>query len=57
MGAVKGTPKAVGLNRTADHQKAPLEILRWGLTHEFRSRDDQYIRGFRTRGRTNQTLK
>jgi hypothetical protein len=57
MGAVKGTPKAVGLNRTADREKAPLEILRWGLTHEYKNSHEQYIRGFRTRGRKNQTLK
>ena len=47
-GGVKGAPHAIGLNRTADHEKEPTEILRWGLTHEYRNWDYQYIRRFTT---------
>lgn len=45
---IKGAPHAIGLNRTADTEKAPTEILRWGLTHEYVTYDYQYIRGFRS---------
>ncbi|UMB62216.1 glycosyl hydrolase [Lutibacter sp. A80] len=48
MGVVKGAPHAIGLNRTVDNDKNPTEILRWGLTHEYKSYDYQYIRGFKT---------
>ncbi len=47
MGAVKAIPKAIGLNRTLDQEKAPLEVLRWGLTHEYKNYNYQYIRGFK----------
>jgi hypothetical protein len=36
------------LDRTADNEKEPTEILRWGLTHEYKNSDYQYIRGFKT---------
>ncbi|SNR16621.1 glycoside hydrolase family 117 protein [Tenacibaculum jejuense] len=45
---VKGAPHAIGLNRTADIEKEPCEILRWGLTHEYMNDDYQYIRRFTT---------
>lgn len=45
---IKGAPHAIGLNRSADNEKAPTEILRWGLTHEYVTYDYQYIRGFRS---------
>ncbi|WP_139955899.1 glycoside hydrolase family 117 protein [Flavicella sediminum] len=45
---VKGAPHAIGLNRTADNEKEPTEILRWGLTHEYKNYNYQYIRGFKT---------
>lgn len=48
MGVVKGAPHAIGLNRTADNEKEPTEILRWGLTHEYKNSDYQYIRRFET---------
>lgn len=34
MAYIKGAPKANGLFRTPDHDKNPLEGLRWGLCHE-----------------------
>ncbi|MGB5264189.1 MAG: family 43 glycosylhydrolase [Lutimonas sp.] len=45
---IKGAPHAIGLNRTADVEKEPTEILRWGLTHEYVTYDYQYIRRFTT---------
>ncbi|WP_408611553.1 glycoside hydrolase family 117 protein [Flavivirga abyssicola] len=45
---IKGAPHAIGLNRTADNDKNPTEILRWGLTHEYKTSDYQYIRRFTT---------
>ncbi len=45
---IKGAPHAIGLNRTADNEKGPVEILKWGLTHEYRSYNYQYIRRFTT---------
>jgi hypothetical protein len=49
MGAVKASPKAIGLNRTVESEKDPLEVLGWGLTHEYKNYNYQYIRGFKTR--------
>ncbi|WP_298363500.1 family 43 glycosylhydrolase [uncultured Lutibacter sp.] len=57
MSVVKGAPHAIGLNRTADNEKNPTEILRWGLTHEYKSWDWQYIRGFKTWNLKNHTAK
>ncbi|MEM9986568.1 MAG: hypothetical protein AAF804_15860 [Bacteroidota bacterium] len=42
----KGAPHAIGLNRSLDPEKQPLAALEWGLTHEYRSYDYQYIRRF-----------
>jgi len=48
MSSIPGAPHAIGLNRAADNEKEPTEILRWGLTHEYKTYDWQYIRGFRS---------
>ena len=45
---IKGAPHAIGLNRSAENEKEPTEILRWGLTHEYKNKDYQYIRRFTT---------
>ncbi|MFD2257589.1 glycoside hydrolase family 117 protein [Luteolibacter algae] len=45
---IKGAPHAIGINRDLDNEKEPTEALRWGLTHEYKTSDYQYIRGFRT---------
>lgn len=45
---IKGAPHAIGLNRSADSEKEPTEILRWGLTHQYMTYDYQYIRRFET---------
>jgi len=49
MSVIKDAPHAIGLNRSADNEKEPTEILRWGLTHQYKSRDYQYIRRFSSR--------
>lgn len=55
--SIKGAPHAIGLNRSADNEKEPTEILRWGLTHEYKTSDYQYIRGFNTRRITRHVAK
>jgi hypothetical protein len=45
---IKGAPHAIGINRTLDNEMEPTEALRWGLTHQYRTGDYQYIRGFKT---------
>lgn len=57
MSSIKGAPHAIGLNRSADNEKEPTEILRWGLTHQYMTSDYQYIRGFRTRRITSHVAK
>lgn len=54
---IKGAPHAIGINRTLDHEKEPTEALRWGLTHQYRNSDYQYIRGFKTQRKTTHTAK
>jgi len=49
MSVIKGAPHAIGLNRTADSEKEPTEILRWGLTHGYRTWNYQHIRRFSSR--------
>lgn len=44
MSVIKDAPHAIGLNRDADNEKEPTEILRWGLTHQYKT--DQVIRRF-----------
>ncbi len=56
-GSIKGAPHAIGLNRTADNEKEPTEILRWGLTHKYKNYDYQYIRGFKTSRMKHHTAK
>ena len=45
MAVLKGAPEAIGLFRTDDHDKSPLEGIRWGLCHVYHG-DWQYIRRF-----------
>ncbi|WP_075589918.1 glycoside hydrolase family 117 protein [Labilibacter marinus] len=52
MSSIPGAPHAIGLNRSADTEKEPTEILRMGLTHEYVSYDWQYIRGFKSHRKT-----
>lgn len=48
MSVIKNAPHAIGLNRHADAEEEPTEILRWGLTHEYKNYNYQYIRGFKS---------
>lgn len=48
MSVIKGAPHAIGLNRSADNEKEPTEILRWGLTHQYITSDYQCIKRFST---------
>ena len=55
MSSIPGAPHAIGLNRTANNEKEPTEVLRWGLTHEYKDYNWQYIRGFRSYRKTSHT--
>ena len=54
---IKGAPHAIGLNRTVNNEKEPTEILRWGLTHEYKNYNYQYIRRFTSRRVVSHTAK
>ncbi len=57
MSHIQSAPHAIGLNRSADIEKEPTEILRWGLTHQYRTGDYQYIRGFKSTRVSHHTAK
>lgn len=46
MSVIKGAPHAIGLNRSLDTEKEPFAGLEWGLTHQYKNDDYQYIRRF-----------
>ena len=48
---------AIGLNRTADAEKEPTEVLRWGLTHVYNSGDYQSIMRFSSERKTRHVAK
>lgn len=48
---------AIGLNRTADTEKEPTEILRWGLTHVYNTGDYQSIMRFSSERKTRHVAK
>ncbi|WP_286174499.1 glycosyl hydrolase [Cytophaga sp. FL35] len=50
--SIKDAAHAIGLNRAADVEKEPTEILRWGLTHIYNNGDEQSIMRFSSRRRT-----
>lgn len=43
---IQDPPHAIGLNRSADTEKSPIEILRWGLTHVYNDEHYQSIMRF-----------
>lgn len=45
MAVIRRTPQALGLYRTPEHEKGPLEGLRWGLSHVV-GRDFGYLERF-----------
>lgn len=49
MSVIKDAPHAIGLNRMANNEKEPTEILRWGLTHVYNNSDYQSIMRFSSR--------
>lgn len=48
---------AIGLNRNADTEKEPTEILRWGLTHVYNNGDYQSIMRFSSERKTRHVAK
>jgi len=54
---IKGAPHAIGLNRSLDSEKEPLAALEWGLTHEYKNSNYQYIRRFEGYNRTSHLAK
>jgi len=48
---------AIGLNRTADNEKDPTEILRWGLSHVYNNWDYQSIMSFQSHKKTRHVAK
>ena len=58
MSVIPGvTAHAIGLNRTADNEKEPTEILRWGLSHMYNSWDYQSIMSFTSERKTQHRAK
>lgn len=58
MSVIKGVPHAIGLNRTLeDADKVPFKVFEWGLTHEYKTGDWQYIRRFSGKRRTRHVAK
>lgn len=57
MASIKDAPHAIGLNRTADNEKEPTEILKWGLTHIYNNSDYQSIMRFSSRRIIKHTAK
>ena len=57
MASIKGAPHAIGLNRSADNEKEPTEILRMGLSHIYNNGDYQSILRFSSKRRTTHVAK
>lgn len=57
MSVIKGAPHAIGLNRSLDTEAAPFGALEWGLTHQYKTYDYQYIRRFHGKRRTTHVAK
>jgi hypothetical protein len=55
--SIKDAPHAIGLNRTANIEKEPTEILRWGLTHIYNNSDYQSIMRFSSERKTTHVAK
>jgi len=45
MSRIKNAPHAIGLNRSADNEKEPTEILRWGLNINIRTATTSTLEG------------
>ncbi|MEP2240230.1 MAG: family 43 glycosylhydrolase [Maribacter sp.] len=55
VSSIQNPPHAIGLNRSADTEKNPTEILRWGLTHIYNNEDYQSIKRFSSYNKTSHT--
>lgn len=55
VASIQNPPHAIGLNRTADTEGNPTEILRWGLTHIYNNDDYQSIQRFSSYNKTSHT--
>jgi beta-xylosidase len=51
IAAIQGAPHAIGLNRTLDTEE-PFKIFEWGLTHEYKTYDWQWIRRYEGKRKT-----
>ncbi|MEM6319648.1 MAG: family 43 glycosylhydrolase [Bacteroidota bacterium] len=54
---IKGAPHAIGLNRSLNTEGEPFGALEWGLTHQYKTGDYQYIRRFQGKRRTTHVAK
>lgn len=54
---IKGAPHAIGLVRSLNTGDDPVDIIEWGLTHEYKTGDYQYIRRFSGYRRTSHVAK
>ncbi len=55
---IKSAPHAIGLNRSLpDAETVPFAALEWGLTHQYKTGDYQYIRRFEGRRKVNHVAK
>lgn len=55
---IKGAPHAIGINRSLEGANSePFKVFEWGLTHQYKSHDWQYIRRFSGKRRTTHKAK
>ena len=55
---IKGAPHAIGLNRQLENSDTePFKIFEWGLTHQYKNSDYQYIRRFSGKRKMNHIAK
>lgn len=58
MSVIKGAPHAIGLNRSLENADTePFKIFEWGLTHQYKTSDYQYIRRFSGKRKTSHTAR
>lgn len=58
MAVIKGAPHAIGLNRSLESADTePFKIFEWGLTHQYKTSDYQYIRRFSGKRKTSHTAR
>ena len=58
MSVIKGAPHAIGLNRSLEKADTePFKIFEWGLTHQYKTSDYQYIRRFSGKRKTSHTAR